>query len=49
MPERKWFESWFIKAFKGKEALLAKDKEGVYKDETINAMFIGFAGAWSCK
>lgn len=49
MEEQKWFEAWYTRIFEGKEVLLKKEKDGSYKDETVQAMFIGFAGAWNCK
>lgn len=44
--QRKWFEKWVLKQFKGTpKALLARDGEA-YSDETVNAMFVSFCAGW---
>lgn len=44
--QRKWFEKWVLKQFKGTpKKLLARNEMG-YKDETINTMFISFCAGW---
>lgn len=47
--QRKWFEKWILKQFKGgTKALLIREAEA-YKDATINAMFIAFCAGWQFK
>ena len=45
----KMFEAWFSKQFKDKESLLKTEKDGSYKDEMVNAMFLGFAAGWNLR